>query len=410
MVADTSSAPQPQREISLYVHIPFCHYKCRYCSFYSVRGGAHDYDRFLTALANEWRLVREDEALDDAPVRVASLYVGGGTPSVLGPDRLERLLAILREGPRWLETCEVTLESNPESVSPELIGGAIAAGYNRVSVGAQSFDEKMLQLLGRMSTPDRVRAALDVVRSAGCRNMSIDLVYGLPGMTMQTWRTSFEEALHWQPEHLSAYQVTPEEETIFHQLLHADRFETPLDEDAYLQYEAFRQTLTEGEYEQYELSNFCRPGHRCRHHLDVWQRRPYYGLGPAAHSFNGEVRWCNAADLPGYLAQLRESPRRPYRERYRLSRSDEIRELILLGLRRAEGLTWTEIEAAGIGGRALERATRRARFLAGTGFMEIDDTGARVTPQAYFVAHNVFGELLQAIENETSPVGAHESG
>lgn len=399
MTPASDQRPAAPRDISLYVHIPYCHYKCRYCSFYSMRGGDADYDLYLDAVAREWRLVRDEERLEAPGVRVASVYIGGGTPSVLGPERLARLYGMLREGPPWLDPCEVTLEVNPESVTLELISSALAAGYNRVNIGAQSFQDDELALLGRESTGARVRQAISDTRAAGCRNLGLDLVYGLPGMQLEGWRASVREALAAEPEHLSVYLLGPEEETMLHQLLHAGRLESPLDEAAFQQYEAGRQAAREAGYEHYELANFCRPGFRCRHHLDIWQRRPYYGLGPSAHSFDGETRWCTTADMNDYLSRLGGDPVRPTRERMRLTPADDAREVILLGLRQASGLTWERVGAL-LGNEALPRIQRRARFLAGTGFMELDEQGLRLAPRAYFVANHVFDELLEALEKD----------
>jgi oxygen-independent coproporphyrinogen-3 oxidase len=384
------------RETSLYVHIPYCRSKCRYCSFYSVYGDERDYDAYLQALANEWRLLREEARLDDPAIRIASVYVGGGTPSVLGAERLTAIYAMLREGPAWSESCEVTLEVGPESVSLDLVRAALAAGYNRVSVGAQSFDDATLQLLGRSYGGERVRAALRDVRAAGCTHLSIDLTYGLPSTQLDTWRAVYREALSFAPEHLSCYMLAPEEETLLHQLLRAGSAESPLDEDAFRQYEALRSAMRDAGYDHYELSNFCQPGHRCRHHEDIWQRRPYYGLGPSAHSFDGEARWCNAADLADYVERLTDPPHPPRRERYRLSAEDAARESISLRLRQAEGLTWETI-ARSIDEDALRRLQRRAQFLAGTGFMEADEQGCRLAPRAYFVASHVIVDLLEAL-------------
>jgi oxygen-independent coproporphyrinogen-3 oxidase len=383
-------------EISLYVHIPYCRSKCRYCSFYSVHGDEADYDVYMRALANEWRLLREEAKLDDPAIRIASIYVGGGTPSVLGAARLTAIYAILRDGPAWSETCEVTLEVGPESVTLDLVRTALETGYNRVSVGAQSFDDETLELLGRSYAGERVREALRDVRAAGCTNLSIDLSYGLPTTRLETWRAGFREALTFEPQHLSGYLLTPEEETLLHQLLRASTSESPLDEDAFRQYEALRTAMRDAGYDHYELSNFCKPGHRCRHHEDIWQRRPYYGLGPSAHSFDGEVRWCNAPDLADYVGRLIDSPHPPRREHYRLSPEDAARESILLGLRRAEGLTWQGI-ATLIDEAALQRLQRRAQFLVGTGFMEVDEQGFRLAPRAYFVASHVIMDLLEAL-------------
>lgn len=385
------------QDISLYVHIPFCAKKCHYCSFYSVRGSASDYDAFLRALAIEWRMTRDEEGLDDGYTQIVSIYVGGGTPSLLGAARLNTVLELLREGPAWEQECEVSIEVNPENADRDLIEGALQAGCNRISVGVQSFNDEDLRLLGRLSDAERARQALHEVRQAGCRNMNMDLIYGLSSQNLETWVDTLKEAISFNTEHLLCRLLSSEEDTVQEQLLRGRVIESPLDELLLQQYEATREAALAAGLEHYEISSFARPGFRCRHNERGRKRAPYYGLGPAAHSFDGQARWCNAADLPGYMDQLTECARRPRRQRYRLAAVDEIKELILLGLRRAEGLTWARVDEAAAPD-AATRLAHRAEFLAATGFLEVDDKGLRLSPRAYFVSNTISLELIRALE------------
>ncbi|MCK4304224.1 MAG: radical SAM family heme chaperone HemW, partial [Candidatus Eisenbacteria sp.] len=367
----------------------------------SVQSEPHRFDPYLRALANEWQLLREETGWDDSDQCLTSIYVGGGTPSVLGSVRLRGLLDIFRDPSRWADDCEITVELNPEGASYELFTGLLAAGYSRFSLGLQSFRDAELSLLGRGHDAQQGREAVHAARRAGCRNLNLDLMYGLPGQSIEQWTTSLQEAIALEPAHISCYLLTLEEETILHQLLHGGELETPFDEILLKQYMVTRDLALAAGFEHYEISNFARPGFRCRHNVATWRRRPYYGLGPAAHSFDGALRWCNAANLTVYLEHLLEAPRRPPRERYSLTPADEAKEMILLGLRMAEGLKWSALEGVTARG-ALARLRRRARLLYGTGFLNMDAEGLRLAPQAYFVSNSVFVELIRALEEDDS--------
>ncbi len=387
-------------EIGLYVHVPFCCAKCKYCAFYSVVAGESAYDEYLAALAAEWELVRTEEAgLADPGARVTSIYVGGGTPSMLGGDRLARLLDTLRSGPPWAEDVEISVEVNPESTSPQMAAGARAAGYNRISIGVQSFRDDELALLGRASRVADAQRAIETVRTAGFANLNLDLIYGLPGQSVERWHESVAAALEYRSEHLSCYLLTPEENTILHRLLHGGDLTTPLEEIVLRQYRLLMEAAAGAGLEHYEISNFCQPGRRCRHNEGTWQRRPYYGLGPAAHSFDGTARWQNPADLAGYVRPLLGEGRRPTRERYRLAPGDVVKEKIILGLRLAEGVAWADLDAASSANQRL-RLRHRAQFLASSGFLRVEAERLRLSPDAYFVSNAIFIELLRALEED----------
>ena len=397
MVKRESDAVQGKR-ISLYIHVPFCAAKCHYCSFYSVTGKADLHAGYLRALETEYRLLLDEEPIEIRATTIASIYIGGGTPSILAPEAIEQILRMLRSGPAWEPDCEVTIEVNPESVDQRWVAAYLAAGGNRISMGVQSFNDEELRMLGRLANSAQVAAAVRAIRAAGCENLNLDLMYGLPHQTLEGWLGTLEEAVACASEHVSGYLLTPEEETIFHHLLHGGAIEVPLEETLLEQYRSLSRVLSVAGYEHYEISNFARTGKRCRHNERTWRRAPYYGLGPAAHSFDGDSRWQNAGDIHAYVEHLLERQMRPLRERYRLGPGDEAKELILLGLRLAEGVPWARFEEV-LSPEHFTVLRRRARFLRGTGFLDDDPESLRLAPSAYFVSNSVFVELIRAAED-----------
>ncbi len=387
--------------LSLYAHVPFCRSKCHYCGFYSLCDRLSEQDPFLRAMQAEAVVLREDLEKAATLPSIETVYVGGGTPSLLGAERLGRLLAVLAGIAPWTPDCEVTTEVNPEDVDGAFVESSLQHGVTRISVGVQSFHDGELTFLGRRATADRVRLALTELREFGCQNISIDLIYGLPGQSLERWIANVEETLRFGPDHISCYLLTPEVNTVLEDLLRGGYAESPLEETLLLQYQRTRELLLGAGYEQYEISNFARPGKRARHNVATWGRKPYQGLGPAAHSFDGEVRWRNSADLDEYLTCLLERGRRPVEERLRLTKLDAAKEMIYLGLRLAEGITWDALEAA-LGQPLPDRFKQRVRFLTNSGFLEADREGLKLSPEAYFVSNSVFVEVIRALEEGIS--------
>lgn len=402
MAADDETKTGESRKLAIYIHVPYCAAKCAYCNFYS-QPGREDYDVYLDALAAEWRtVVLEENLIDgaDEPIEIGSIFLGGGTPSVLGGERLVRLLSNLREhGPTWHREIEISIEVNPESTDAALVEQILAGGINRISMGVQSFKDECLTRLGRRATRKQILAAYKAIRDAGCENLSIDLIYGLPEQSVEDWIEEMQEAIAIKIEHLSCYLLTLEEHTVLYRLLRGGEITTPLDEILLKQYQATREMALGAGFEHYEISNFARPGFRCSHNEGTWTRQPYLGLGPGAHSFNGEVRWRNAPDLDSYIEHLLHSGGRLDQERYRLDPLDVAKELIMVNMRRAEGVRWDQIEAT-VDTSTMQRVKQIARFLAGTSFLLLDKDGMRLNPEAYFVSNSVFVELMRALEEE----------
>ena len=333
----------------LYVHLPFCKTKCPYCDFYSI-ADAGLVSPYLAALEAEARLYRDQFPAFD------SLFLGGGTPSWLGEAQIARLMKNLRRHFVFAANSEITLEANPDDVTAAKLALWRDLGINRLSLGVQSFDEAELRFLGRRHTATQTEAAIDLIRAAGFTNLGLDLIYGLPGQTTATWRTTLEQALSCAPEHLSCYQLTlaavetPALRTPMAQRLARGEISLP-DEEA--QREFFLLTakfLTARGYLHYEVANFAREGPQagslchyvCRHNMKYWNRTPYLGLGPGAHSFLAERRWWNVSSVAHYCSSL-SAGAAPVAETEILTPEQIRLETLALGFRTREGVSLSTI-------------------------------------------------------------------
>lgn len=314
----------------IYIHIPLCATRCIYCDFYSTTLREHG-SELVRALRREM-----EERADFLHEPVRTVYLGGGTPSQLGSDLLAQLLAAVEEHYDLSQCEEVTLEANPEDI-PTL---KLPARVNRVSMGVQSMVDAELRLLNRRHNSQRVCEAVAALRQVGIRNLSLDLMYGLPTQTLESWAYSIDQVLSLDPEHISAYNLSVEEGTRLHRMVERGDL-TVCDDDTCLRMAALlRDRLKDAGYVQYEISNYAKPGFESRHNSSYWVQTPYIGLGPGAHSYDGERRrsW-NAPDLVTYLNNSRE-------EDYELlSDTDLYNERLMLGLRTAQGIDLEELRS-----------------------------------------------------------------
>ncbi len=273
----------------IYIHIPFCKSRCIYCGFYSTTSLELS-QRYVDALCREW-IIRKNELREP----LQTIYLGGGTPSQLKISQLNQIFHTLPTGAQ-----EVTIEVNPDDVTPEFAQALASLSVNRVSMGAQTFNDKRLRFLHRRHASTQVHRAVEFLRNAGICNISIDLMYGFPEETLCDWQCDIEEALKLDVEHLSAYCLMVEEGTPLHQMGIA-----PTDEETERKmYEMLIDKLTHAGYEHYEISNFARPGYRSRHNSSYWHDVPYIGLGAAAHSYNGTTRQWNISDIKQYMEAI----------------------------------------------------------------------------------------------------------
>lgn len=330
-------------DIGLYVHIPFCRRRCDYCDFTTEVAPESAWLPYLEVLKAEIR--HGGEWLEKRPLH--SVYFGGGTPSLLDWERISEIFQEARNAFMLPESAEVTLEANPETLSRESLTGYRNAGFNRLSLGVQSFQPSLLHRLNRYHTKDMVEERVCDARLAGFQNLSLDLIYGLPGQTESDWQKDLSLAVMLAPEHLSLYELTLEPWTPMGKRVQSGEEQLP-DEDVVIgMYEWALEFLSTQGFEHYEISNFARSGRRCTHNERVWKQGEYLGVGLAAHSHLNGRRFRNPRSLSAYLGETPESPQAEgagYHEIRRLTLEEKCSEALILGLRLTEGVDLKEME------------------------------------------------------------------
>jgi len=329
-------------EPGLYVHIPFCLTKCPYCDFYSCTD-CSGIPLFLDALEIEIQLCRDEFS------RFDSLYLGGGTPSALDDRQFTSLLEMLLDGFKFSPDTEITVEANPEDITPDKLKLLKELGVNRLSLGAQSFNANDLRFLKRRHSAGKVREAIEQSRAAGFGNLGLDLIYGLQTQDEKKWLENIRQALSFRPEHISCYQLTFAPGTKFDDMRNKDEI-TPISEDnAANLFQVTSQLLEDAGYIHYEISNFAREEvFFSRHNQKYWEHSPYLGLGPSAHSFNKTRRWWNHRSVRDYTQSLAER-RKPVQGWEDLSNGQILLEKLLLGLRTKKGVSYALVkEISGI--------------------------------------------------------------
>ena len=317
----------------LYLHVPFCKSRCAYCAFYS-QTNTRQQEVFVASLCRELEL-RRGELAPSIPIE--TVYFGGGTPSLLSPSQLEKIVDAIRRVYSPEPDAEWTLEGNPDDLTPKYAHALRLLGFNRVSLGVQSFCDEELRFLGRRHTAQQVYGAIDALRASDFSNISIDLIYSLPGQSHRLWQQNLSAALALEVPHISAYNLTYEEHTRLAHLAHCGSIEKQSDEDALLDYYYLVDTLYERGYDHYELSNFALRGMPSRHNSAYWDRVPYLGFGPSAHSYLPESRYANVSHLQRYAEYLQQGTV-PMGFREDLSPTDCFNESIMTGLRRSKGV------------------------------------------------------------------------
>lgn len=378
---------------SLYLHIPFCHTRCHYCDFNTYAGMLPLREPYVRALITEIGLAGNlARQANGTPRRSRTIFFGGGTPSLLTVEQIKRLLIACREAFAVDEEAEITLEANPGTLSAEQLSGLRAAGINRLSLGAQSFDAELLHTLGRIHTPEETIKALNNARGAGFQSINLDFMFGLPGQTMQHWKTTLERALALHPEHFSLYSLIIEEGTNFYTWTNEGRL-VPGDEDLCADmYEFADERLQAEGYENYEISNWALPGHQSRHNLTYWQNLPYIGMGAGAHSFFGGRRFSNVLKPQEYI-RLLQKQQLPEADSEFVDRIQEMSETAFLGLRTAQGLhlpTFAERFTESF----IQFVGSRLRTVEEAGLLERNHEWIRLSKRGRLLGNEVFLRLL----------------
>lgn len=383
---------QPTPSLGLYLHIPFCKHKCDYCDFYSVAGDEELMNHYVTALCAH---LKETAPFAQHHV-VDTVYLGGGTPTLLGAKRLVTVLKTVSKHYRLAKGAEITIEANPDSAQDfRMLRSLRRAGCNRISLGMQSANDEELQAVGRVHTVAQVETAVAAIRKAKIKNLSLDLIYGLPNQTPELWQQSLEAAVALKPQHLSCYGLKLEENTpLFNR---RDTLTLPDEEEQAQLYLDTVTYLTQAGYGQYEISNFAQTGCQSRHNMKYWTLGEYAGFGPSAHSDFGDVRYGYIRDIEGYIKGVLEGGDF-VSETTHLTQGDRDTEYLMLGLRTTDGIVAKEFE-------------RRFRRPFGTfvpfltqckeaGYA-VDDQGRwHLTPEGFLVSNQIIGGLLEVLAED----------
>lgn len=380
-------AANPRDAAGLYLHVPFCFHKCHYCDFYSVAdrdlASGDKQARFADALIAEL-----DAWTDRGPLRPRSVFVGGGTPTLLRVELWDAILAAMRRRGVLDRAHEFTVEANPETLTPDLAAALARGGINRLSIGAQSFQPRLLRALERWHDVESVPRAAAHARAAGIDNVNLDLIFAIPGQTLDELHHDLDRALALQPDHLSVYGLTYEPNTTLGVKLRLGRVSAAGEELELAMYHALLERLADAGYEHYETSNFARPGRRCRHNLLYWDRGEYLGLGPSASSHLAGQRWKNVPHVGRYV---RGSPAPPVEDLETLTPRQQRDERLMLGLRLREGVA---LDA--LGDEADDEPHRRHAIdrMIELGYLERTATRLRLTPRGLPVADGVIAAIL----------------
>jgi oxygen-independent coproporphyrinogen-3 oxidase len=320
----------------LYIHIPFCIRKCIYCDFFSVLYDESVAKTYIDALCQELYLKK------DFSTTLKSIYIGGGTPSLLPSDCFRQLFNCLRNNFNSSSSAEITVEANPGTINESKINTMLSLGVNRLSIGIQSFNNDELKTLGRIHSSEDASRSIEIIKKEGINNFSVDLMYGIPGQTMDSWHNSISTAVGLSPTHISAYELTPEENTPLYKLIQSHKIDMPDEELILEMYNHAIDYFASCGYEHYEISNFALPGFKCMHNLNYWDRGEYIGVGAGAHSFINGRRSNNTKDITRYVEDLNNGII-PEIESAKPTSAEALKEFIFLGLRKTEGININEL-------------------------------------------------------------------
>ena len=374
------------QDIALYIHFPFCHRKCRYCSFISYSNRESDIPTYLNALKRELAQCADNS-------RVTSIYFGGGTPSLLGPDQFADLLSAIHSLFVVDEAAEITIEANPGTVDEPYLSAIRRLGVNRLSLGVQSLNNDELALLGRIHSADEAREAIGCARKSGFDNMSIDLIYGLPGQTIAQWQSTLEEVIDLSPEHLSLYPLTLECDTPLYEAIESRELPAISPDLVADQYELAEDLLAINSYQHYEISNWAREGQECRHNLTYWRNSPYLGIGVAAHSYVGGRRYSNTSNLDSYLHTFENNLPFVLDIDEDIEPELQLSETVILGMRLRDGININDISDR-YGMNLLWRYGHAVNELTDWGLLECVDQCIRLTRRGRLLGNEVFWRFL----------------
>ncbi len=369
----------------MYIHIPFCQSKCQYCDFYSVPLSEHQWLEDYTA-----GLVVEiqQRALCCDEREISTLYFGGGTPGLLSSAQVERIIDAVKGNFCLDSHAEITIEANPGSLDKTRISGYRQAGVNRISLGAQSFDDRELIMLGRRHRCSEIFATVEELVKKGINNYNLDLMYGLPGQSVSKWENNLGQALELQPTHLSCYLLQLDETTPMGKKVKSGEIRLSDEDDEAEMYEMAIDMCMRTGLNQYELSNFSRPDYACRHNLLYWHSLEYIGIGAGAVSYIGDRRFKNCPDWTVYIAALKQKKLPPVEELEKMKAVDKLADIMITGLRLCEGINLQQTsERCGVD--VAEHYEQAIKYGTDRGWLEIKSGNLFMTRRAYFISNQV---------------------
>lgn len=364
-----------KKALGIYIHIPFCVRKCKYCDFLSGPATKEQQDKYIEMLIEE--IEQFSSILSERTIE--TIFFGGGTPSILDGEKIVKIMERLRTVGNIAETAEISIEANPGTVTKEKLLLWKMAGINRISFGLQSADDEELKKLGRIHSWGAFEENYKLARECGFTNINVDLMSALPGQTVDTWKNTMEKVTVLNPEHISAYSLIIEEGTPFYEAYEAHPELLPSEEEERAMYYETKAFLASKGYERYEISNYAKPGYECRHNLSYWERIDYLGLGLGAASLLGNVRKNNQTELAEYLKGNFEG------EKEELSDTHAMEEYFFLGLRKMKGVDWTPYK------RQYENVVEK---LITEGLLEEEEGSIRLTELGIDVSNYVLSEFL----------------
>jgi len=373
----------------VYIHIPFCHQICNYCDFNKVYFHKQPVDEYIEAVGKEMAMVVSKEPEQFA--NIETIYLGGGTPTALSPKQLERLLELIADH-LPIDVVEFTVEANPDELSIDKLKALKNGGVTRLSLGVQSFDEELLQKLGRTHTTDHVYQAIEWAKNVGFENLNIDLMYGLPGQSLNQWEDTLEKALELNLPHYSAYSLIVEPKTVFYIQYAKGKLQLPEEELEAKMYEMLMDKMEEQGIHQYEISNFAKEGYQSIHNKIYWDNDEYAGFGAGAHGYMNGIRYSNYGPIKKYLQAI-ENGKRPILYQHQVTISEKCEEEMFLGLRKNEGVSFKRFEKK-IGFPMKEKYADVIHTLIKEGLVMEDAGRLKLTKKGRFLGNEVFQQFL----------------
>jgi oxygen-independent coproporphyrinogen III oxidase len=373
----------------LYFHIPFCRSRCSYCHFISLPHNRLVADRYAKAVLRELEYSAKTTIGEES---VDSIYFGGGTPSIVAAKHILDILQFSRNYLRISEDCEISIEANPGTTSETKIASYRRGGINRVSMGAQSFSDRELAGVGRVHSAKMIFDSLPLLRNGGFENINLDLMLGLPHQTRESWKRGLENVVRLEIPHLSVYMLDLDDACPLQAKVEDGAIVLPEDDLISDLYVETIEILESFGYQQYEISNFARPGYACRHNLKYWRREPVYGFGLGSHSFNGNARWANISKMDDYLAAV-ESGRNAETWRERIDADHALQESLFLGLRLTEGVDWNVLQSV-FGAQKLSEYESAMQDWLKKGLLQKHGTSMRLTASGMLVSNEIFQQFV----------------